>query len=103
MFLSGDLETVTRIRPPGRDTFGDPTGPATETPVEGCLFAPGRTDEDHTAAEQVQADAVLYAPPGTDCRPADRWRVRGDEYTTVGKPQVWGTAGVQVFLRLFTG
>ncbi len=103
-FTAGQTETVTRLRPQPRNTFGDPAGPPVEASVGGCLFAPGRTEEDGTpAANQEQADAVLYCPAGTDARSDDRWRVRGDEYITVGKPPVWAAAGVQVFLRLHTG
>lgn len=101
---AGDTETVQVIRPPGRDRFGDPLpGAATEFDLPGCLFAPGSSREPGFAANQVDTDGTLYAPPASDVRATDRVRVRGDVYEVVGKPQVWGTSGVVVALREVTG
>ncbi|MBQ1047856.1 hypothetical protein KBX50_05205 [Micromonospora sp. C51] len=96
--------TITVIRPPGRDAFGDPLpGTAIETLVPGCLFAPGPSTENQIAAMQVDSDATIYAPPGVDVRPTDRIRVRGEVYEVAGKPQDWGRAGVVILLRQVTG
>lgn len=104
MAAGGDQVTIAVIRPPAKDTFGDPLpGPAVEVLVPGCLFAPGATTENLVAAMQVNADATVYAPPGTDVRPADQVRVRGDVYDVAGKPQDWGRAGVVILLRQVTG
>lgn len=104
MFGAGDTETVTVIRPPGRDPFGDPLpGTAQESDVAGCLFAPGTSREPGFADNQVDTDGTIYAPAGTDIRATDRVRIRGDEYSVVGKPQVWGTSGVVTAVRLVTG
>lgn len=101
---SGDTETVTVVRPTGRDRFGDPKpGTATEFDVPGCLFAPGPSTEYALAANQVDTDATIYAPPGTAVLATDRIRARGDLYSVVGMPQVWGSFGVVIVLRLVTG
>lgn len=99
-----DSETVTVIRPPGRDKFGDQAaGTPTEFDVAGCLFAPGPSREMGFASNQVLTDATVYGPAGMDVRPTDRVRARGDVYTVVGFPQVWGSIGTVVVLRRFTG
>lgn len=97
-------ETVTVIRPPGRDRFGDQAaGAVVEFDVPGCLFAPGPSREMGFATNQVLTDGTVYGPPGMDVLATDRMRVRGDEYSVIGKPQVWGSSGTVVVLRLFTG
>jgi hypothetical protein len=102
--LAGKTETVTRVRPPAKDTFGDPLpGTGSEVDVPGCLFAPGGSTENLDGADQVVADATVYMPDGTDIRPTDRVRARGDLYDVVGKPRVWAGYGVEVPLRLVTG
>lgn len=102
---AGDTETVTVIRPPGRDAFGDPLpGDATEFDVPGCLFAPGPSQELGFAAATVDTDGTVYAPPDTDVRPTDRIRIRGAVYSVVGDPQNWGrSAGVVIPVRRVTG
>lgn len=104
MTAAGDTETVTVIVPPGRDRFGDPlSGSGTETPVAGCLIAPGRSAEDTFGSHQVDTDLTVYAPAGTVVASTDRVRVRGLVYGVVGEAQVWGTSGVVVALRRVTG
>lgn len=101
---AGDTETVTVLRPPGRDAFGDPLpGEPAEFTVPGCLFAPGPSREVGFAANQVDTDGTVYAPPGTAIEPADKVMVRGDTFTVVGEPQVWGSFGVVIVLRRVTG
>lgn len=104
MFAAGDLETVYIVRPPEKDNFGDPiAGTGEETAVPGCLFAPGATEEMLVHAQQVQADATVYAPAGTTVSPADRLRIRGELYEVVGRLRDWGDAGVEILVRLTTG
>ncbi|MFI7608787.1 hypothetical protein ACIBTV_27255 [Micromonospora sp. NPDC049366] len=104
MALGGDQVTIAVIRPPAKDGFGDPLpGTDVETIVPGCLFAPGPSAENLVAAMQVDSDATVYAPPGTDVLPTDRIRVRGGVYEVAGKPQDWGRAGVVILLRQVTG
>lgn len=103
----GDQITVDVIRPPAKDGFGDPLpGTGITFPIPGCLFAPGPSIENLDAANQVQTDGTVYAPPGApsvNVRPDDQMRVRGDVYQVFGKPQDWGSAGVVILLRLVTG
>lgn len=99
-----DTETVTVIRPPGRDRFGDQAnGVIVEFDIPGCLFAPGPSREMGFASNQVLSDGTVYGPPGMDVQPTDRMRVRGDIYSVVGHPQVWGSVGTVVVLRRYTG
>lgn len=98
-------ETITVIRPPGRDPFGDLLpGGTVEFDVGGCLFAPGPSRELGFAANQVDSDGTVYAPPGTEVQATDRVRLRGRTYSVVGDPQDWGSsAGVVIVLRRVTG
>lgn len=92
------------VRPPGRDGFGDPLpGTAVEIPVPGCLFAPRSSAENLTGATQVGADGDVYAPAGTDARPTDQVRVRGELYEVDGRPADWGSSGVVIPVRRVTG
>lgn len=101
---AGDNETFTVIRPPGRDVYGDPlTGSTTEFELPGCLFAPGPSREVGFAANMVDTDGTVYAPPGSDVRATDQMRIRGDLYKVVGQPQVWGSSGVVIAVRRVTG
>ncbi len=101
--MAGERETVTVIRPPALDAFGDPAaGDDAEFDVSGCLFAPGSSNEMGVGTQQVDTDATVYGPPGMDVRPTDRIRIRGDVYSVVGDPQDWGSAGIVVGLRKFT-
>lgn len=101
--MAGDIETVVRIRPPGRDPYGDPLPRwTTEVEIPGCRLAPGPSRELGLGTNQVDSDATLYGPPGIDVEPTDRLRVRGQVYSVVGDPQDWGSAGVVVVLRKFT-
>lgn len=102
--MAGDTETVTVVRPPGRDRFGDPLpGTAVEFAVPGCQFAPGPSQEIGFASNTVDTDGTVYAPPGTTVYPTDQVRVRGDLFQVVGVPQVWGSFGVVIVLRRVTG
>ncbi len=104
-WIAGDVETVTVVRLPAKDPrTGDPlAGSEEQTEVAGCLFAPGSSSTTEQFSHQVDTDAVLYAPAGTDVRVEDRVMVRGDVYEVVGKPRVWSSAGLEVDLRQVTG
>lgn len=99
-----DTETVTVVRPPGKDRFGDPIpGSTGETNVGGCLFAPGPSKEFLTGANQIKTDAAIYGPPGMDVRATDQIRARGELYEVAGTPQDWGSAGTVIPLKRTTG
>jgi hypothetical protein len=99
-----DTETVTVVRPAGRDPFGDPLpGNAVEVNVGGCLVAPGPSVEVGNGANRVEVDLVIYGPVGMDIVATDRARVRGQLFEVFGQPQVWGSAGVVVALKRTTG
>ncbi len=103
-FGGRNTETITIIRPPGKDTFGDPLpGQKPEFDVDGCLFAPGSTSEDLDGANQTTTAATIYAPAGTDVRETDQVRARGDLYEVAGKPGAWANVGVEIRLRRITG
>lgn len=99
-----DTETVTVVRPPGKDRFGDPQpGSAVEFAVPGCLFAPGPSAEQNTGANQVLTDATIYGPAGMDILATDKVRARGELYEVVGTPQDWGSAGMVIPIKRSTG
>ncbi len=97
-------ETVTVIRPPTLDQFGDPLpGTSVEYPVGGCMFAPGSSDEAGLGTNQVVTDGAVYGPASMDVQHSDRIRIRGDLYEVIGKPQRWGSFGTVVAVRLYNG
>jgi hypothetical protein len=97
-----DTETVTVLRPGGRDDFGDPL-PGTEHAIAGCLFAPRGSSESSDFANTVITGAQLFAPAGADIRATDQVRIRGVVYDVEGDVGDWGAAGVQVALQRGTG
>lgn len=102
--VGSSIETVTVIRPPGKDRFGDrAAGEDVEHDEQGCQFAPGPSKEAGFAANTVDTDATIYGPAGMDILATDLVRVRGDIYSVVGKPELWGGEGVVVAVRLVTG
>jgi hypothetical protein len=102
-------ETVTVIRPPGKDPFGDPLPGGQQTyDVPGCRFAPGPSREAGNSSGTVQSDGTVYARRDTAQVPGgiaatDLVQVRGTVYTVVGHPQDWGRAGTVIVLRRYTG
>ncbi len=105
-------ETVTVIRRPARDRFGNiPSGSVQQWPVPGWQFAPGPSREMGLGGGQVETDGTLYGPPVVDVarivpggiRPTDWINVRGDVYAVVGRVQDWGSSGSVVVLKLVTG
>lgn len=102
--VGGSTETVTVIRPPGKNQFGDRLpGEDAEHDEEGCQFAPGPSKEAGLGANTVDTDATIYGPPGMDILATDRVRIRGEIYAVVGTPQVWGGEGVVVAVKKVTG
>lgn len=105
MFAAGDTETVTLLPAGLKDRWGDPI-PGSTNPIDvhGCLFAPGPSAENLNGANQTEADGTVYMPAGSPAvTAADRVRVRGDVYEVIGKPRVWGYAGMEIVLRMVTG
>jgi hypothetical protein len=99
-----NTETVTVIRPPVLDQFGDPVpGTSPEHQVGGVLFAPGSSDEAGLGTNQVITDGAVYGPADMDVRHSDRILIRGDLYEVIGKPQRWGTFGTVAAVRLYNG
>ncbi len=105
-------ETVTVIRKPKRDLFGDRTaGADLQWEVPGWEFAPGPSQEMGAAGGQVETDATVYGPPVVDIartvpegiKPTDIVRVRGDDYEVVGRIRDWGQSGSELALKRVTG
>lgn len=99
-----DIESITVVRPPARGRFGDPVvGSTTEFEVSGCQFAPGPSAEGPVAANTVEAEATVYAPPNVDILATDKVRARGELWVVYGAPQFWGSFGTVIPLRRATG
>jgi hypothetical protein len=105
-------ETVTVVRRPKRDGFGNiPAGQTIRWSVPGWDFAPGPSQEMGLGGAQVDTDGTLYGPAVTDVnlivvggiRSTDLIEVRGDQYQVVGRVQDWGDSGCVVVLKLVTG
>lgn len=102
--MAEDITTITVIRPPGRDRFGDPLpGTGTTFQIGGCRFAPRSADEIHASANQVMQGAAIYGPPDMDVRATDQVVVYGKKYAVDGEPQVWGSFGTVVVVKRITG
>lgn len=106
-------ETVTRLR-------ADATGPnrynnteldwsdPDELEIPDCLFAPGGTREDHVGRDAVLTNPTVYAPFGSDIKPADRLIVRDVTFDVDGQPADWQgmsgwEAGMVLSLKRVTG
>jgi hypothetical protein len=105
-------ETVTVIRKPARDNFGNiPAGTTSEWEVPGWLVAPGPSREMGIGGGQVESDATLYGPTTTVIAetvpggivPTDQIRVRGELHAVVGRVQDWGASGTVIILKRVTG
>jgi N-acetylneuraminic acid mutarotase len=105
MAFGGNVETVVFRYPARYDTFHQQTAAAAlDTIVQGCLFAPGATDENDSQAHQVVADATLYAPEDAPVLTArDQVMVRGQTYEVIGFPKLWFGEGYEIRLKLITG
>jgi hypothetical protein len=106
MAFGGNTEAVAFRYPARFDTFHQQisAGPQADTVVEGCLFAPGATDENDAQAHQVVGDATLYVPedaPVISSR--DQVVVRGQAYEVIGFPKLWAGEGYEIALRRVTG
>ncbi len=105
-------ETVTVVRRPKRDGFGDiPAGQPQPWQVPGWQFAPGPSREAGAGSGQVESDGTLYGPPTADInqivddgiQPTDQIVVRGDTYSVIGRVQDWGSSGSVIVLKRVTG
>lgn len=105
MAFGGNVETVVFRYPPRYDTFHQLiTSSGLDTVVEGCLFAPGATDENDSQAHQVVADATLYAPEDAPVLTArDQVVVRDQVYEVIGLPKLWFGEGYEIQLKKVTG
>lgn len=55
------LTSITVIEAAGRDINGKPL-PATSTPINGCLVAPGKTSEDDDFSDEAEVWVTIYIP-----------------------------------------
>lgn len=102
--MAEDITTITVIRRPGKDRFGDPLpGPPVTFQIGGCRFAPSVTSEAHDGVNQVRVGAAVYGPPDMDVLPTDQIVVYGKTYEVDGDPEVWGSFGTVVPVRRSTG
>lgn len=86
--MAAKRETVTIVRQAVADPLKPSTGPAQEIPVKRCVVIPRASQEE--GAGWVQIDGfTVWAPVGSDFRPDDRVRVRGELYSVEGKPGVF--------------
>jgi hypothetical protein len=101
---AGDTITVTvRRSATGRNKWGDQDVTVVEHTIDGCLFAPGPSQEIGFQANTERTDGTIYAPPAVDVRSTDLVVVRGKVYGVVGEPQDWGSSGTVIVLRAWTG
>ncbi|RDG37960.1 hypothetical protein [Streptomyces corynorhini] len=100
--------TITILRPPPADQFGDPTGPPAEREVSGAFMQPVTTTERLDGRDTVVSGWQVFLPPSTDIRATDQVRWRDDLYEVDGDPQpqddlAGRTRHLEVRLRRVTG
>lgn len=90
-------DAVTVVRPGVKEIRGtqvqDWTNP-TRIPLAGCSVQPanaGQTQVDEARVNRVEADIVIYAPPGADVKAGDRVEWNDDTWQVVGVPQAWAS------------
>ena len=82
--------TITIVRPPARDGFGDPvSGAAVETTVPGCFVQPRTSGEQTDLRDQVVTGLIAFLPAGVDVTATDRVRYAGALYQVDGDPSRW--------------
>jgi hypothetical protein len=82
--------TVTVIRPPAKDPYGDPLpGTGTETTVMGCYVQPRDSTEFTDARDTTVTDLLAFIPPGTDILATDQVRWNGALYQVNEDPARW--------------
>lgn len=79
-------ETVTVIRPAGRDENGDPTGVPVEHDLENCIVWPRTTSEDNDRGIVPISGYNIWAPAGSDVLATDQIRVRDEVNQVEGVP-----------------
>lgn len=96
-------ETLTAVRPGGKDKFGDPL-PATETDVAGCVVWPRSSTETENHSDTVIVGLSVLFPSGTDIKATDQVRRAGVLYDVDGEPGTWDAdTGIEVALTRGTG
>lgn len=107
----GQIVTILRGAPGGRDEYDDPIESAVERrDVQSLGVAPRTSDESRANGRNgVVVGLLLYLPPGTDITYTDRVEISGVVYEVEGIPGSWsnpltGTAfGLQVALNRAQG
>lgn len=106
-------ETVTVVRPPGRDQYGNPLeGETTRVDITGCAVAPrvaASLDVESRNREGLVVELTLYAPFGADIRHTDLIERQGELYEVEGEVGRWenpftgSKPGLEVGLRRAAG
>ncbi|MEV0444011.1 hypothetical protein AB0I84_23805 [Streptomyces spectabilis] len=105
---------IERPGPPTRDSTGSEVpGPPVRFSVDHCAVIPpygvtvGASTETHDASTTIETRRALFAPLGTDVRPADVVvRSNGERWQVQGRPNVLGAtslAHVEAALKEVTG
>jgi hypothetical protein len=92
--LMSETIEIERPGPPVRDSAGtEVPGPSVRVPVDFCAVMPpygvtvGSSTETHDASTTIETRRVLFAPLGTDVRPADKIiRSNGETWQVEGRP-----------------
>ncbi|MFF3142156.1 hypothetical protein ACFVRU_10600 [Streptomyces sp. NPDC057927] len=112
--LMSETIEIERPGPPVRDSTGSEVpGPPVRFEVDFCAVIPpygvtvGSSTETHDASVTVETRRVLFAPLGTDVRPADRIiRANGEIWQVEGRPNTLpatSLAHVEASLKEVTG
>ncbi len=104
--MIGETILIRRSVVSGEDSQGNPTYTPTDTPIEGCAFAPTGSSEDvATFGTRAITGGTVYAPTGTVFLPSDVLVIRGMTFTVDGETGQWtnpysGTGrGVEVAVK----
>lgn len=80
-------QTVTRLRPQPLDRNGDPTGPAAEQDIPGCVIWPAGSSEQTYQQDTVASGFQVEMPADCDILPTDQVRWNDNVYDIDGDPE----------------
>jgi hypothetical protein len=103
LVMGQHAETITILRDPPRDNFGDPGAGDPPEHTETGVLAPLSSTEDTGEQDTVTSGWTLYSPGPVDILPTDRARIHGDLHQVDGQPRPWNGAGAEVNFVRATG
>lgn len=86
--ILGD-DTITVVRGPLRDNWGDRTGTQASHDIAGCSVQPGSAVEQTSQGEMLVTNLTVFLPGGSDILATDWVRWAGQLWQVNGDPARW--------------